>query len=716
MSIPLPPDPYEALGLDRTCDADTIKKAHRKLALKHHPDRIKDPSLVEHNKNEFQKVQQAYEVLIDPARRSRYDAECRLAQLRKEQMADAASAPRQTYTKTTYTTRAAPAPTPSVPREYSSEPRYAYEERVPDSPYVETSRGFEDAIPRANARKVDPKTFPEEKRAPASKPAERKEKPKYSGWEKTGGAMKMAMNMKAKAEGARSRVAQKEKEKEKEKEEKAQREKEQYAKAKSRDKAEAQARDLKNANRRPQPFNEDDSANDSSGSDADTIRDTRRGSVKGPSPIQKTRRAVTPEPPKSRRQPSPPRSEVRMPRQQSPRAMPRSARQSSPRLDPRWAGQSSPRPARTLSPQPMRSDQRSAYDDDDEEDSEDEKYKRQFRHAQGYQNIAARKDPRPTPSRQGSDIREYWQAEMGRKSGSDSDKRSSNTQKPSRRSMPDESRLRPPLPTQTSAPAGVRNAAATSDDPRAKPRSRQNSYASNSQRREIPELKRSGSEPGPNKGTNKRDGAPMKGSSLKQTESAVNHDSGYGSSSSPQTPENRGDSPPREIRPRETSTKYSVKRDEDTVRARKMVSDDSVPLSKFLSPQDTPAHHLHNHHPESRDRRSSRSRDRDRDRDRDYDDRRRSTSSSHRVGNSERRSSFSRNESSSRYDDREKSRNVRMERSPNRNAGYFRWEGEIKQTRPKAPTYSSAYAPSMSKFYEGSTVSRNATARRPSVC
>lgn len=712
---PLPPDPYEALGIDRNADADAVKKAHRKLVLKHHPDRIKDPALVEYNKNEFQKVQQAYEVLIDPARRQRYDDECRLAQLRRERMMSDAPRPTQTRT-TTYTMRPSAAPSQPVQREYQPEARYAYEERVPDSPYVETAtRGFEDSIPRANARKVDPKVDPYEKRSSASKPAERKEKPKTSGWERHGPAMKMAFAMKAKAQDAKRNVRdQKEridKEREaalKEREAAAakERDREMYAKAaKARDKEEAKNRDMKNSKARP-AFVEDESDDESSGSDADTIRGSRRPPMRERSPVQKTRRTVTPEPTKSRRNLSP-YSDVRLPRQQSPRAMPRAAPPSSPRLDPRWTGQSSPRPTRTLSPRPMRSDQRSVYDDED--DSEDEKYKRHFRHAQDYQNIAARKDPRPTPSRQGSDIREYWQADTGRKSGSDSDKqRSSSSQKPSRRSMPDEGRLRPPLPTQTSAPAGVRNTAGLTDDPRAKPRSRQSSYVSSNHRREIPELKRSGSEPGPSKVPTKRDSVPIKGSSLKQTESVVNHDSGYGSNSGPQTPENRGDSPPRESRPRETSTKYQVRRDEDAVRARKMAGDDGVPLTKYLSPE-MPQHHSHHHRPESRERHSSRSRDRGRD----SDDRRRS--SSNRPVMAERRPSISRNESSARFEEREKPRNIRMEKSPDRNTGYFRWDGEVKQTRPKAPTYQSAHAPNISKFYEGSTVSRSANVRRPSV-
>lgn len=48
---------YEVLGVERSADAATIKKAHRKMALKLHPDKnIGDDSAAE----QFRLVQQAY--------------------------------------------------------------------------------------------------------------------------------------------------------------------------------------------------------------------------------------------------------------------------------------------------------------------------------------------------------------------------------------------------------------------------------------------------------------------------------------------------------------------------------------------------------------------------------------------------------------------------------------------------------------------------------
>lgn len=60
-------DLYGLLGLQKNASADEVKKAYRKEALVKHPDRGG-------NKEEFQKMQAAYEVLSDPDKRAHYDA------------------------------------------------------------------------------------------------------------------------------------------------------------------------------------------------------------------------------------------------------------------------------------------------------------------------------------------------------------------------------------------------------------------------------------------------------------------------------------------------------------------------------------------------------------------------------------------------------------------------------------------------------------------
>jgi DnaJ-class molecular chaperone len=58
---------YDILQVDQKASAEEIKKAFRKLALQHHPDKETG------NKDAFQNIQEAYETLSDPQKRSKYD-------------------------------------------------------------------------------------------------------------------------------------------------------------------------------------------------------------------------------------------------------------------------------------------------------------------------------------------------------------------------------------------------------------------------------------------------------------------------------------------------------------------------------------------------------------------------------------------------------------------------------------------------------------------
>jgi DnaJ family protein A protein 2 len=57
---------YETLGVPKTATPDEIKKAYRKLAVKHHPDKGGDPE-------KFKDINAAYEVLSNPEKRELYD-------------------------------------------------------------------------------------------------------------------------------------------------------------------------------------------------------------------------------------------------------------------------------------------------------------------------------------------------------------------------------------------------------------------------------------------------------------------------------------------------------------------------------------------------------------------------------------------------------------------------------------------------------------------
>ena len=65
-------DYYEILGVKREATDKEIKSAYRKLARKWHPDLHTDKQKSE-AEEKFKKINEAYEVLSDPEKRSKYD-------------------------------------------------------------------------------------------------------------------------------------------------------------------------------------------------------------------------------------------------------------------------------------------------------------------------------------------------------------------------------------------------------------------------------------------------------------------------------------------------------------------------------------------------------------------------------------------------------------------------------------------------------------------
>ena len=63
-------DYYKILGVNKDADENEIKKAYRKLAIKYHPDKNLGNKEAE---EKFKEINEAYEVLSDKDKRSKYD-------------------------------------------------------------------------------------------------------------------------------------------------------------------------------------------------------------------------------------------------------------------------------------------------------------------------------------------------------------------------------------------------------------------------------------------------------------------------------------------------------------------------------------------------------------------------------------------------------------------------------------------------------------------
>src|SRR5262245_20933840 len=62
---------YEILGVELFADTDSVKSAFRKLARQHHPDLNANNRQAE---EKFKEINEAYEILSDPAKRAMHDA------------------------------------------------------------------------------------------------------------------------------------------------------------------------------------------------------------------------------------------------------------------------------------------------------------------------------------------------------------------------------------------------------------------------------------------------------------------------------------------------------------------------------------------------------------------------------------------------------------------------------------------------------------------
>jgi curved DNA-binding protein CbpA len=462
MTTTLQPDPYDALGVAKDADIAAIRSSYRKLVLKHHPDRIQDPALKEKGKDAFQKIQQAYELLSDESKRSRYDDEVKLAALRREAVMRDHGPPTRSQT---YPMRPAQSRNSSS-REYSAEDNIIYETRQPRYEDHVSSRDRYDEPQRNTSRKYD-----DYGRSTSSKKSADKERPSAkTSWTKAANVVTAGIRVKKEAERARSSKSQEQKDKDRRK-----------------DRMDKEDR-TRHAYQRPTVVDDIDS-------DSDTATHVTSSTIK--------------------------------PQRSTPRHTPQSS-----------TSRSSAPPSRHHT---------------DSEDSDYSKWETHHDKSVDYiRRAAATAGKRPNLERNGSSS--FWTAShTHHRSGSEGERRPGSSRGRDYDSPPS----RPGLYAQSSAPGNLKSRVEEASPKESRrsgpssPRDRDRDYETS--RREAPSLARSQTMPVP-RSTSKKDAAPSKSSKLKQTET---HDSGYGSSSSPQTPDLRESSPVRRSA-KQSSTRYQI--------------------------------------------------------------------------------------------------------------------------------------------------------------
>lgn len=151
MASTLPPDPYKALGVTKDAQLPEIRSAHRKLVLKCHPDKVQDAALKAVKQDEFQKVQQAYELLSDDSRRTQYDEQVKLFELRKEMADLGRSKPTARSNPFEYEVRTAEPRSNTYPRSKQSAPSSPKMYHMPPRSYEDVLYEEPKSMPRKTA-------------------------------------------------------------------------------------------------------------------------------------------------------------------------------------------------------------------------------------------------------------------------------------------------------------------------------------------------------------------------------------------------------------------------------------------------------------------------------------------------------------------------------------------------------------------------------------
>ncbi|KAF2667482.1 DnaJ-domain-containing protein [Microthyrium microscopicum] len=96
---PLFNDYYQALGVQKTATREDIKRAFRRLAKIHHPD--KQGAAAPSDAHDFRKIREAHDVLTDDLKRPRYDRQYETVQMRQKAYREEQEAQRQRKTRST---------------------------------------------------------------------------------------------------------------------------------------------------------------------------------------------------------------------------------------------------------------------------------------------------------------------------------------------------------------------------------------------------------------------------------------------------------------------------------------------------------------------------------------------------------------------------------------------------------------------------------------
>ena len=163
----VPMDPYQVLGVSKDAQVGEIRQAHRKLVLKCHPDKIQDPELKAQKQDEFQRVQQAYEILSDDKERQKYDDKIRLAELRQQFQNNKANTSATRSSPKTFEVRTADPGSRSYPTAPAGVKMYATFSRSYEEPDRRSGTRYHDAEIRIPRRE---QTFPEK---PSKRESER---------------------------------------------------------------------------------------------------------------------------------------------------------------------------------------------------------------------------------------------------------------------------------------------------------------------------------------------------------------------------------------------------------------------------------------------------------------------------------------------------------------------------------------------------------------